>query len=675
MKAGMYGTGGGYRFRREYTLLLILFMGIGVWLRVRNLGDLSLIVDEGVQVLAVEAILRHGIPTMDSGLVYLRGPLYLYMQAGLAYLFDLNEFWLRLPSVIWGVAAIVPTYLLGRELFNRPVGVLSAAVIAFSVWEIEMSRYARVYIAFQFFFLVALICFYRGFMLDERRFKIWFLVSAFFAFLTHELSQVLVTLFLIPLFSASFTWKRKLKLGYWAVGLGALLFVQQKITGFRMPEGSSFPSEGGAADVGLIDQITSALGVPALNGPDMSPFFHALQQETVAVTALGLVVGMAMVYLFYQLYRKKRKGGRVALGLLMLGSAFVYQFGLVAIFFVVYLAFFARDRHILRDRVLIAASSAAFVCFGGWFIILATSAQLLIVEVPLVLFGFPALYKYLIRWLAEGWPVMTAILAVGSVWLFVRFLRDRRDVASLFLLGALYLPALFASLFESDFVSIYTLHLYPLIVLIFAFVVWRVGTFAWRRFSFGKAFSGRLAFLCGLPIILLMSQDANPLPAWQVGDRTYQSETHPVRNATNFRFYNDFHQDLKSPGLFVKAYMGEQDRVAVIGPDYMAQLAHYYTGNVDYVLTPEEKARKRGLMKQGDHIHYTMGSAFITDRAELEALIQEYRGRLWIVGDRRILREDNPYHPDEEVKERVRDLVEQPDYVGRDGITFALKVR
>lgn len=653
------------------VLLLSVLVGLGLLLRIRNLGELSLIADEGVQALAVEAILEHGLPEMDSGLVYLRGPLYLYAQGALAFLFGLNEFWLRLPSVLFGVAAIVPAYVFGKDLFSRPVGILSAVIITLSIWEIEMSRYARVYIALQFFFLVALICFYRGFMRDEHRFKIWFLVASFFAFLTHELSQVLVVLFVIPLFSAALTRARKLALGGWALGLGTLLFVQRKITGLHVPEGSSSTSphdEGTGVDV--LDQIASALGLPALNMPDMGPFLHVVQQSPTAVGTIGAIAGLTTAYLLYRLFRGE-KGGKVALGGLMLGAAIGYQFGLVLIFLVVYLALFARGRHSFRDRTLIATLGGALFCIVGWFALLVTSLDLPLTQVPLVLFGFPAFYKYLLRWLIEGWPLMTVLLTVGSLYLFARFLRTPRDPAALFLLGSLYVPAFFYGLFRSYFVPRYTLHLYPLIVLIFVVAMWQAGRWGWKRLGLRDVLSGRIAFLCGIPILLLVSQDANPLSAWQIGDRTYQTEKPPVRNVVNYWPYADFHQDVKGASRFVRQRMSSEDKIAVLGPDYVAQLVQYYIGRVDYVLVSED--RMLSIMKDGDRVHYTIGCDFITDKSEFEEMVRKHGENLWVIGDRRTLLESNPYFSDVNVEEKMKELSERPEYLARDEITFVIK--
>ena len=660
-----------FRDKSEYRYVVLLgaLVVVGLWLRVRNLGHLSLIVDEGVQALAIEAILEHGIPRMESGALYLRGPLYLYIQAALVSLFELNEFWLRFPGALFGTAAIVPAYILGKDLFNRPIGALSAIIIAISAWEIEMSRYARVYIVFQFFFLVSLIFFYRGFVVDEYRAKLWFLVAAFFAFLTHELSQVLGTLFLIPILMPAFGWRKKLKIGGWAVGLGGLLFVTRQFNGIYLPSSLSWASDGGVAPTGLVDQSTATLGIPSINGPDLSHFSYAVQHDFAAVLALLLVGGGATIYLFYRLFQNG-KAGRSALGLLIVWAGSAYQFGLVLIFLVVYLALFYRGARTFTDRALIASLGAAAVSFVGWFVLLLSSPNLILVKVPLVMFGFPAFYKYLLRWLVRGWPVMTVLLAVGSISIFVQYLQSRGDREALFLLGALYVPALFASFFESAYVPVYTLHLYPLIVLIVAVVVWQVSVLTQKHLGLRKRFSKRTLFVLLIPVVLLVSSDMNPARAREISERGYQSERPPVRNAITFPFYSDYHPDLKGVSDYLKRRVSDGDVILVFAPNHMLQIVDFYVKGVDFWVTIERKERRRGILKEEDIIHYTSKCQSITSPAGIEETVKRRDGDVWMISDYRTLRRNNDWFENSKVKEEVSKITRGPDYVARDSITF-----
>lgn len=69
-------------------------------------------------------------------------PLYLYLSAGMMWLLggDQGILPLRLTSAIVGVATVGVTYLLGRELFGRRVGLIGAALLSFSLWQVLLSR-------------------------------------------------------------------------------------------------------------------------------------------------------------------------------------------------------------------------------------------------------------------------------------------------------------------------------------------------------------------------------------------------------------------------------------------------------------------------------------------------------------------------------------------------------
>jgi D-glycero-alpha-D-manno-heptose-7-phosphate kinase len=52
--------------RAGVTLLLLVLLAAGFWLRIRHVGELGLVVDEGNQALAVRGILQHGVPKVEA---------------------------------------------------------------------------------------------------------------------------------------------------------------------------------------------------------------------------------------------------------------------------------------------------------------------------------------------------------------------------------------------------------------------------------------------------------------------------------------------------------------------------------------------------------------------------------------------------------------------------------
>ena len=107
----------GERLRTILFLLLLLLIGFG--LRLRNLGSLTLYGDEGLQALALKRLLEDGVPPVDSGLIYLRDVLSLYLQYALVQIAELNQYWLRFPSALLGTLVILPAYGPAKLLFDR----------------------------------------------------------------------------------------------------------------------------------------------------------------------------------------------------------------------------------------------------------------------------------------------------------------------------------------------------------------------------------------------------------------------------------------------------------------------------------------------------------------------------------------------------------------------------
>lgn len=72
-------------------------------------------------------------------------PLYFFTLHPWARYFGTDPFFLRLPSVFFGTLTIAQMYLLGRQLYDRRIGVLAALIAAISPFLVFYSRMARPY--------------------------------------------------------------------------------------------------------------------------------------------------------------------------------------------------------------------------------------------------------------------------------------------------------------------------------------------------------------------------------------------------------------------------------------------------------------------------------------------------------------------------------------------------
>ncbi len=157
---------------------LILISLISLIIRLKNIGNLSLWMDEGFYYLAAQSILKFGYPLYPSGHILFKGILYSYFLSFVALLFGLNETSLRIFSVICSIGTISLLYFFGRKFINDVIALLSAIIIAFSTWETEYARTVLYFAPLQLFYLLAIYFFYKGFFENQKKYK--YLSTIFF---------------------------------------------------------------------------------------------------------------------------------------------------------------------------------------------------------------------------------------------------------------------------------------------------------------------------------------------------------------------------------------------------------------------------------------------------------------------------------------------------------------
>lgn len=194
-------------------LVLPVLLMVGFFYRLYGLNaNYSFWTDEEHVAIFSRAILERGKPVLANG--YSTG-VYQYLQYWLsaisARIFGLNEFAIKFPSVIFGVLTIGAIYLLGKELFNKNIGLVAAIFVTFLKIEILWSRQARPYQALQSFFLFGTYFIYK--LAEGKKFRwryfVAFLVCGILASLMHGLGLVILPVGLIYLL----IWGRWNKLG------------------------------------------------------------------------------------------------------------------------------------------------------------------------------------------------------------------------------------------------------------------------------------------------------------------------------------------------------------------------------------------------------------------------------------------------------------------------------
>jgi len=166
--------------------VLILAAALGYWLWF-GLTQRAIVWDDGISIIVAESILDHGYMKMPSGYVYQRGILPHYLLAGTIRVLGLNEFAIRVPSLVLALGSLWMLYLFGRRLNGRPLVGLAAMVLllAFQMQTVHATGARTMYMSLQFFTLLAAYGAWRGFVQKDGRFRVITVLALVGAFLSH----------------------------------------------------------------------------------------------------------------------------------------------------------------------------------------------------------------------------------------------------------------------------------------------------------------------------------------------------------------------------------------------------------------------------------------------------------------------------------------------------------
>jgi uncharacterized membrane protein len=137
----------------EVLLGIILLLGVG--LRFYELGAKSYWNDEMYSLIEGQQSIFQLIMSgkLDQPLAYYI-PFHLWLQ-----IFGVAEVSTRAFSVLAGIGSIILIYLIGRELFGKPVGLLGAFLMAITEFQIHYSQITRFYSYFEFMALLSYLYF------------------------------------------------------------------------------------------------------------------------------------------------------------------------------------------------------------------------------------------------------------------------------------------------------------------------------------------------------------------------------------------------------------------------------------------------------------------------------------------------------------------------------------
>jgi len=585
------------------AIFWLLLMGSASFLRMPNLGELGLWGDEGFTAISVAAILEHGYPLLPSGGIYPRALLFSYIEALSAKIFGLNEFALRFPNTIFGLAGTWMTYILGQHLYGKRVGYVAAVLMAFSIWEITFSRYARMYVFFQFFYLLSIYFFYRGFIEGERFYRRFTPLLWILTITIHQIGVSLAALLLIPFFIDGYhhVKKWKLILGIFGLGLGWKLFISFQAF-LRKPTVL-------ISDTGKVAASNSPIALPPLN-----LWLEAFQEDRFVFYLLCGIATLCVAFFVFKACSKSNQYAQYLSLSLILLSCFFHQIALAFLLLVFYSLMFFNQIHSWRQRPFLLACAVVMLSLT-WWVGYAIYQDFTIRKTISLLFQYPYLHERFFKFFLKGWPLVTSLTGLGLFLSWYHFVNDRGKHALLMGFSSVVAPLLFVSLlYREDDAARYSFHLYPLMLILSAYAL----VHFLQRFVHQRRLN--FAMMLSLLIMFLIPGDFQLSYAISSSRQGYGKKIVQAIKTPGYTF----HPDYKTPSHYIRDNLLDDEWVVSM----VEAIPVYYVGRIDYLWIPKENdnaaIRPYGFTGKLPRVRFV----------ELQEILKENPGKqFWLLED------------------------------------------
>lgn len=654
--------------------ILGLIVLVGAWLRLHNLGlhEFERNHDEDIMALAVLGILQHGYPLTEGGMVYLRSTPLLYLMAWSAEAFGFSEFSLRLPVALFGTLLIPLTYWIVRRYWTGNHALAVAAVVATALWEVDVSRTARMYAPFAFFYTLTLYAICRGYLEQSQGWR-WAAVPLMLVtILMHQLGFSLCAIFALAGIGANTTIVRRLA----AIGtgvFGGLFFLywdsvqsssfyapMANAIDFAAKDGSSVPSS-------VLGMIIGRLYTPE------DIFIMEPTDAVYVLLGLGFCLCLATgTFLAVRFPDLRRPWLLLALGISFL-AATLHQFLAAGLAFAAFVLLQGRGVAAVYRAPTLIVGAVLGTLFVGWFALAvsgATVPKLGLYETFRAFLDYPRAIVF--RYFVVDRPFLALPAALGMAIVLLQMSRRRSLEPRGFLALAVIVALVLHGLFSSQFRPRYNFNVDPLYLMFATLGVWVLLEKAWGWWFSGPARRGQplpFAFATVAAMNIVAFPDLRATSSFShLGDAP---DAGGVPWARKFRINRlEWPADRRSPAQFV-AQRAAAD-APIVSMDWIT--SYVYAGRVDYWLQNYGHFEDYAYVDQEGWRDIYLGSLVIPDRASLEAVAKQHcDSGIWLISSGWIL-EKQPNKLNEGIRQFLADYEGSRLHTGTDGLSSVYKI-
>jgi hypothetical protein len=510
----------------------------------------------------------------------------------------------RLPSALFGAAAVPLLFLFGRRLVGTPGAALAAGLLALSEWHLVFSRQARMYAPFMLFFFIAVYGVWRWGVTGKIRDLALGLFGYTVAVALHMIGMLAAFVFLVPLALGVRSRRRTIAL----LALSPIAWFAGRLVSDWISEPfGRYPSPP-RLETAAPPQVSAFLaGVPV--GPALA-----------LLLALGVALGLwaawrlPLVRLAGTPPARKLAGVSLAIAVGIfssLGLAYAIGLCVVALFLMHPGARVPLIRRLWLPLLIIAALCLAAVTYSAVDRGLVEGLR----QAVATPFPYPL-------YLARQSPGLIFLFLAAAVWLASRAPADEDSGARACVLAALLILAAFGAV-SSWGPTRFLISAYPFVLLAAGFGLWRLAEATVRRLPIGRLTPrGAAAALTSAIVVSGVAGGHGIASTVRTVALDYGVPVNELVHTYPFR------PDHKHPGEFV----GREYRLGdiVVAEDPLQQ--EWYAGRADYWFRRYGDMRRYlGMREDGEVRDIYVESRPGHDVAMLDSLVEDTPGRVWLI--------------------------------------------
>ena len=607
--------------KKRGVALIILFLALATLVRAPGLGRWCLAVDEFYFSRSVSFILEKGLPMFPGGGYYVRGIGLQYLTALPVSFIENLEMAVRILPLLFGVLMIPLFFLFCRKFLGEAESILCTLILLLSSWHIEFSRFARMYMPFQFVFFLFLYTVHSGFLENAPRQRIAAWILAALSVLVYEGSIVL------PLLLASFVLTGNVGKTRKNLPLITVLFLLLLALNFAA-NGVNYRSMG-VTEPGLVGPaILQGLAVPK-NLPVAFPDLGLLAFAWRSWIGRAILVLFASAGAWLTARSVRNHEGHSPKAVLLVSLLplpvlpLVHQYGVLALLVALF-AMNRRDIHRTVGKDLLPWGIYLLLTFAFWTIAAVQSGNLDRIRHFLV--GYPPILYAVVMPFLQNVPLWAVFFLGTAGFSIVRNILSRGGEEDLFPITILVLCLAIVSVFETLYRETrYSFFFFPLFLVVAMGEMRAIRLYLSEREwpVLGKR-AGSLLLMIPLAVFL-STEDFHLHHVMDVSSADLNFRSGPYSRYA-IHWYPRF--DFKTPGGFVDGNCKDGD-VVVLEQVAMSQ----YLDKPYFNYVAEDSERFEGIARKEGTEERWSGRPLISHPRQLASRVPEDGGHsLWIIG-------------------------------------------